>query len=328
MQEAAALRRLDHLIWTLVATIAAGVLSAPIFSGFYISWQAFLAPTLAWLALAGGGWFYGHVRPDPRLASGLTSTAQVVAIAAVGAPLSYLAVAAGAQLPLIDTALDATDRAAGFDWQALLRFLDDRPTLFGILRIVYMSLTLQMTTVVLCLAFSGRHMWLRVYTLAFLFAALTTILLSALLPAAGVWPYHGFTAAGASHIVPTVSTSWPVFHGLRDGSFRALVAVGSEGIITFPSLHAALAVILIGAMWPLRRLRWVFLGLNTLMLAATPIDGSHYFVDVAAGIGIGGLCLLAARAIAVRATSAPPAGAMANAPRLTAGQGNIRLPVM
>ena len=32
-----------------------------------------------------------------------------------------------------------------------------------------------MTTVVLCLAFSGRLMWLRVYTLAFIFAVLVSI---------------------------------------------------------------------------------------------------------------------------------------------------------
>ena len=52
--------------------------------------------------------------------------------------------------------------------------------------------------------------------------------------------------------MPAVHTVWPVFFGLRDGSFRALVAIGSEGVITFPSLHAALAVILIAALWPMR----------------------------------------------------------------------------
>src|SRR5262249_54253832 len=37
--------------------------------------------------------------------------------------------------------------------------------------------------------------------------------------------------------------------------------------------------------------RWVMLGLNALMLAATPIDGSHYFVDVLAGIAVAGVAL-------------------------------------
>src|SRR5712692_6668609 len=142
MNEAAALRRLDRLIWTQVAIMAAIVLSAPAVSNFYIEWTAFMAPILACLALAAAGWFYSRLRPDARLASGLVSTAQVVAIAAVGAPLSYLA--AAANLPLIDHALDAVDQAAGLDWRTLLAWTNDRPALFAILRPIYLSLTLQM----------------------------------------------------------------------------------------------------------------------------------------------------------------------------------------
>jgi hypothetical protein len=52
---------------------------------------------------------------------------------------------------------------------------------------------------------------------------------------------------------------------------------------------------------------------NTAMLVATPIDGSHYFIDVLAGIALGALSLTVARAMAARATShlAPHAGEMA-----------------
>jgi hypothetical protein len=299
MNEAAAVARLDRLIWTIVAIMAAIVASAPVVSNFYVDWQTFAAPISACLTLVAGGWFYGSLRPDARLASGLVSTAQVVTIAAVGAPLSYLA--AAANLPLIDHALDGVDQATRLDWRALLGWMNERPVLFEILRPIYLSLTLQMTVAVLCLAFTGRHVWLRVYTLAFLFAALLTIAMSAVLPAAGAWPHYGLTGAESPNLVPTVSTSWPVFFGLRDGSFRALVAVGSEGIITFPSLHAALAVILIAALWPIRRLRWVILPLNAVMLAATPIDGSHYFIDVWSGIAIAVVSLVAARAMAARA---------------------------
>jgi hypothetical protein len=296
-----ALRRLDRLIWTLVALTAGVVLAAPAVSGFRIAWQSFLGPALACTLLIAGGLVYRHWRKDARLASGLTSTAQVIAFAAVGAPLSYLAAALGARLPLQDGILDAVDRALGLDWMALLAAMDAAPLLYAPLRVTYLSLTLQMTAVVLCLAFSGRLLWLRVYTLAFIFAALVSIAVSALLPAAGVWPYHHLTTAGPTGILPAVSTSWPVFYGLRDGTFRTLLAVGSEGIITFPSLHAALAVVLIAGLWPIARLRWAVVALNALMLAGTPIDGSHYFIDVFAGIALAGVCLIAARAIARRA---------------------------
>jgi hypothetical protein len=299
--DAVALRRLDRLIWAIVAVVAAIVLAAPLVSAFQIAWQAFLAPALACGIMLAAGAFYRHWRADPRLASGLTSTAQVVAFAAVGAPLQYLA--ASASLPLYDHAFDAIDRALGLDWKAMLAWMNAWPVVFDVLRPIYLSLTLQMTTVVLCLAFSGRLVWLRVYTLAFILAALVCIAVSALIPAAGAWPYYGLTAADSAHVLPTVSSSWPVFYGLRDGTWRTLVAVGSEGIITFPSLHAALAVIVIAALWPVAVLRWVILALNTAMLIATPIDGSHYFIDVLAGIAVAVMCLVAARAIAARCES-------------------------
>ena len=133
----------------------------------------------------------------------------------------------------------------------MLAFMNAWPVLFDVLRPLDLSLTLQMTAAVLCLACTGRFVWLRVFTLAFFFAALITIALSAVLPTVGVWPHDGLTAAKLPHVLATVSPSRPVFHGLRDGSVRALVAVGSMGIITFPSLHAALAVIVIIALWPI-----------------------------------------------------------------------------
>jgi hypothetical protein len=318
MNEIAVIRRLDRLIWGMVAAVAAIVLAASLVSNFYIVWPAFAVPAATCLALSAGSLFYRRWRNDPRLASGLTSTAQVVAFAAVGAPLSYLA--AAANLPLLDPALDAIDRALGLDWMALLGWMNNHPTLYSLLRPIYLSLTLQMTMAVLCLAFTGRLVWLRIYMLAFLFAALITIALSVVLPAAGVWPHFGLTPAESPHLMPAVNTSWPVFYGLRDGSLRALVAVGSEGIITFPSLHAALAVILVVALWPVAVLRWGVLALNTLMLAATPIDGSHYFIDVLAGVAVAMVALVAARALAARAERTPMADSAGRLPQLAGGK--------
>ncbi len=318
MTESPALRRLDRLIWASIASVAAIVLASPLVSGFFIEWKTFAPPLLAGLTLAGAAWVYRHWRPDARLASGLENTAQIIAFAAVGAPLSYLA--AAANLPLQDHLFDAADRALGLDWRALLDWMNASPVIYAVLHPIYLSLTLQMTAAVLCLAFTGRFLRLRIYMLSFILAALITIAISVLLPAAGAWPYYALHAADSPHLTPAVSTSWPVFYGLRDGSFRALVAAGSEGIISFPSLHAALAVILIWALWPIPILRWVMLALNVAMLAATPIDGSHYFTDVLAGIGLAVLCVLAAGRIAARAERPRHASAASAVPSLVAGE--------
>jgi len=127
--------------------------------------------------------------------------------------------------------------------------------------------------------------------------------LSALVPAEGAWLHYGLKAGQS--VMPSSHTSWPVFLGLRDGSYRLVMAVGSEGIITFPSLHAALAVILMAAFWAVPIARWISVVVNSLMLAATPIDGSHYLVDVLAGVAIAVVCLLAARKFVSRTIAMP-----------------------
>jgi membrane-associated phospholipid phosphatase len=49
------------------------------------------------------------------------------------------------------------------------------------------------------------------------------------------------------------------------------------------------------------------LALNVLMLAGTPIDGSHYLTDVLAGGVIATFSLMAARKTVMRLTAAAPA---------------------
>jgi hypothetical protein len=307
---AAGFRRLDGIIWALVAAVAGLELTAVAFDGFSLVLRSYAAPGGTCLMLMLAARYYGGRRNDPKLASALECTAQVAAFAAVAAPLSY--VAASVALPLQDAAFDAMDRALGFDWRALLAVMKQWPEFHVAMRVIYLSLTLQMTAVVLLLGFTGRLAWLRVYTLAFIFAALLTIAISALLPAEGVWLHYGLKSADPA-IMPVSSSSWPVFLGLRDGTFRQVMAVGAEGIITFPSLHAALAVILIAAFWPVPIARWLSGVVNSLMLAATPIDGSHYLIDILAGVAVGVLCIVAARALVGRLNGRPAALVQAEA---------------
>jgi len=164
-----------------------------------------------------------------------------------------------------------------------------------------MSLSVQITAAVLVLGFTGRLAWLRVYTLAFIFAALGCVAISALVPSEGVWLFEGLKHSDP--LLPVSNGAWPVYAARRDGSFRLLMARGAEGIITFPSLHAGLTVIVIVALWPVRVLRWIGAVFNPLMLVATPIDGAHYLTDILAGIVVAAASLVAARTLVARFTS-------------------------
>jgi membrane-associated phospholipid phosphatase len=291
------LRRLDRLIWLSTAAVATFVLLAALASNFFIVWPSFTVPALATAVLIGAAWFYRHMRPDLVLASALENTAQLIAFAAVAAPLSYIV--AAANLPLQDQLFATLDRALRLDWLALLQWMDAFPASHTLLRLTYFSLTVQTTIAILSLALTGQLLQLRIYLLSFVSATLITIAISALLPGAGAWPYYGLSA-DPHRINSVVSTSLPAFLCLRDGSCRELMALGAQGIIAFPSLHAALAVILVLTLWPIPILRWVTLSLNLAMIASAPIDGSHHFTDVFAGLALGALCFRAAYRIAAR----------------------------
>ena len=303
---AATAARLDVAIWLLTAAAAALVVLAIPVGAFRLSWDSFAGPAVALAVLIPAAWFYGRVRNEPKLASALVGTAQIVAFASIGAPLSYVATAASWAIPLQDQVLDAADKALGLDWRAVLTWMNAHGELHPIFKHAYGSLTLQASIAILALSFTGRLIWLRVFMLAFIIAALIAIATMTVFPAYGVWGYYGLTPADYPHIDPVVrDLPVPIIDGLRNGSYRQLLSIGAEGIITFPSLHAAFAVILVAAFWPLRWLRWLALVLNAIVLASTPVDGAHYFVDIFAGLVVAAAAVASARVWVSRSANDP-----------------------
>jgi membrane-associated phospholipid phosphatase len=286
------LQRADRLIWAAIAVTATAVFAASVIGSFHIGWATFLKAGIACSLLIAAGWFYRTVRKDPRPAAALTSTAQIIAFAMTGAPLSYIA--ASAALPLWDATYLAWDRDLGFDWLTMLAFMNAHPALHVIFALAYSSFALQTTVVAIALAVTGHLLRLRVFIMSFMFTTFVTIAISAIMPAQGVWGHLHLSAQDYPAIAPvTQSLHLPIFHGLRDGTLRLLVGHGAEGIITFPSLHTALGVLFLLALWPVRYLGWIAALLNIVMIAATPIDGGHYFSDVIAGMAIAVLSWMA-----------------------------------
>jgi hypothetical protein len=281
----ARLKKADRLVWIAIAATAGVVLTASILGPFQIEWLSFRKPALVAGVLGVMSWFYANIRRDAALADALTSAAQIIAFAAVGAPLSY--VAASAALPLWDAELAALDRHLGFDWMAWLAAMNAAPPLHRILALAYTSFAAQTAVIAVILAAAGHARRLRVFMLSFVVTTLLTIGVSTLMPAQGVWGHLHLSAVDSPAIVPvTRDLPLAVFFGLRDGTLRHLVAEGADGIISFPSLHAALGLLFLLALWPVRYVGWIAALLNVAMIAATPVDGSHYLSDVTAGLAI------------------------------------------
>jgi hypothetical protein len=290
------LQHADRVTWIVIAAVAGAVLISSALEPFQIEWSSFRKAALVLTLLISASWFYLRVRKDAPLAEALMSAAQIIAFASVAAPLSY--VAAGAAFPLWDIDLAAWDHRLGLDWTAWLAIMNAAPLLHAILAAAYASFAVQTTAVVVVLAIAGHGLRLRIFILSFMLLTLITIAISTVIPAQGVWGYLHLSALDSPAIVPTTrDLHLPIFFGLRDGTFRHLVAEGAEGIITFPSLHAALGLLFIFALWPVRYIGWISVLLNLAMIAATPVDGGHYFSDVVAGLTLAALGWITVRYI-------------------------------
>jgi hypothetical protein len=309
------LQRADVAVWMTIAVIATVVAGFALLGPFQLNLRSFLIPATATAVLAAGGWFYRSVRNEPRLGATLSSTAHLIGFAAVAAPLSYIAATAG--FPLQDATLEAWDRQMGIDWTEVLDFVSSRPRLQYVLFFAYSSFALQTVTTVLVLGLAGQLTRLSAFMNAFFATTLITIAVSAIYPAAGPWLFLDIQPASANGFLPSSSTSWPVFIGLRDGTLHTVDGLNSEGIITFPSLHAALGVLFPAALWRVKRVRWVALGINGVMLIATPAYGSHYVVDVIAGIVVAAACwIVVARILDAASETRPQPFAAIRAPSI------------
>lgn len=247
-----------------------------VLGGWSVPWQGVL-PTV--LVVAGGQalLLIGRYRRDLRIRITVQAATLLIAFTAAAGFLSYLVVSTNA--PLIDARLAAWDRALGFDWLAWAAWLQTHPSVAAWLRLAYFSGLPQMAFIVMILGFTARPHLLGEFLRLFIAATLITILFSGLIPAAGAWKHYGLTAgydlASLSHFEP-----------LRSGELRFIPLQALQGLISMPSLHAATGVLLVNA----ARRHWLLLlpvaVLNGALLVATPVDGSHYLVDVIAGVAL------------------------------------------
>jgi hypothetical protein len=233
-------------------------------------------------------------RRDPQVMFVLGGTAQIVLLTAVMTPLTY--VAASMDFPMQDASLLAADRALGLDWAGYVGYVDAHPALAALMNTGYAMIRWPIFAIPVVLAAMGRYRRIEEFTFAFGLALFVTTLISGLVPAIGVYQQIGLDPATLKHIDPgayldQVRDLPPT----RAGVLRHLELLNLGGIVTFPSFHAASAVLYTWALWPLRWSRPFVVLVNGVMLAATPLNGGHYFVDVFAGIAIAVSAIVAAR---------------------------------
>jgi len=163
-----------------------------------------------------------------------------------------------------------------------------------VLALAYRAIGLPILVVTFVLPLAGFYRRAGEFVTAFTIALLVTTCVSTLLPATGVYDTIGILPSDFPNVVPQAYYDGMIkIPALRDGSLRELDLMHLDGVLTFPSFHAAAAVLYAWAFWVVRWFRPLNLLVNGAMICATPAGGGHYFIDVFAGIilAVASICL-------------------------------------
>jgi hypothetical protein len=308
MQATWQLYRLNWLVLGMMALLLLFGLAITSFSLDLDSvlFNVVLVPGL--LAAAGHG-LIALKRPPAwatSLAPALLAVAQLNVMILVAMPLTYII--ASANLPIQDASLARLDEMLGLDWRAYYRFVHERPALTPYIYLGYAMITWPTIGVPLLLVATRHYLRLQQFILACILTLVATALISSLVPAIGTYYEYGIAPDVPGFRATGYLVQLQELPSIRDGSLRKLDFNTMGGIITFPSFHAAAAVLSLWAFWTVWWMRPLALIANGGMLLATPLVGGHYFVDVIVGIAFAMLAISLAGRVGARSRSSAAPG--------------------
>ena len=220
----------------------------------------------------------------PRLAWGVSGMLQATAISTGGMMLAYAA--ASLDMPLVDEKLLRFDRAVGYRWEVYAEFVHAHPGLSNLLIFFYMLIFGLPIITTFMLARSGHLRHINRYLFATAIAITLTSAIFALCPALTAWNYLKIDPGLMQHFkfLPNATSGWERdLLDIRAGRGFLLHNTNGSGLIAFPSYHCIAGLIFVWALWPIMWLRLPTIIAASLLIAAAPIFGGHYFADIVGG---------------------------------------------
>ncbi|WP_369805582.1 phosphatase PAP2 family protein [Sphingobium sp. EM0848] len=180
-----------------------------------------------------------------------------------------------------DAALHRIDLALGFDWLKWYRLVSAYQLLQFLGTAAYRSIYVTPALLLWHCAWTGERERAYRFLAGFWLAALMTLLLFSLVPAVGPFSYLWH---GPINYMPE-SELWQsgLIPALRNHEVHIVDLGQLRGIVSAPSFHTAAAVLYMAMGWRIARLRWLIVALNAAMLLSTPVEGTHYLIDMILG---------------------------------------------
>jgi len=215
---------------------------------------------------------------------------------------TYLAMRAGQ--PLMDAPLQAVDKIL-FDWHAFIAFVDSRPALAWVLGQSYQSFAIQVLVLPIVLSMLGKTARAYRMVIAFGLIGFVSSAIAIWFPALGTYPTYIGNEAAPENINTYYGYFFlQQFDAVRSDPAFVFTPRDLAGIVTFPSVHAAVAILCMWATWDLALIRLPMLVLNMLMATSAISHANHYLIDVIGGIAVATICIIFVTRLAREKTEA------------------------
>lgn len=220
--------------------------------------------------------FYKLYRPDPRIVSLLESIFFILTFIQVINFLLYLV--ATLNFPFIDSTLAYVDSLFRIESPAIVFWFRDHERWSHVFLYIYITFFYQIPFVIFYFSVQGNALLLQRFVMHFMMALILTLLLSGFFPAMGPYVWYDYTPS------PLLAAALAQLLELRQGVLNLSKV---NGIVTFPSFHALMAMIYIYTFRHERKLIFIpILILNMLMIFSCLPIGEHYFADVLGAIPV------------------------------------------
>jgi membrane-associated phospholipid phosphatase len=308
-------RRLVSAAWIACAALVVCTAAVLAISRTPVDPRSF-AIVVALLAIPGALYFvYSQLRPDHAVAA-VAGVMTIVGVCSFAATVMGLA-ALRLDIPLIDPTLARADASIGLTSPAFLSWLARHPLVVHVLGLFYVSAA-PAVFVAIPLLMLTRQTW-RLWEFAFTFAVtvLATTLIATLFPAIGAVVFYEIDPTILAHLPAGAGRLYvPTFEAFRSGAMRTIDLDHLEGVVTFPSYHAVMALLIAYAWRRLPGASLVAAWSALVIVSAVPIGG-HYFIDLIAGGALWAAATAAAKAL--RAASSPARATIAQRGRASLG---------
>ena len=188
-------------------------------------------------------------------------------------------------LPFADAMLSDWDSTIGFDWFAYIHWLDGQDLLINIMNWTYSGLSQYSIIFFILLACFPKRMENCFEFLAlFIVSSTLCMVVGMLFPAEAAMIFYAPDLTGFTYAHPGAGTYHiDALNNLREAHAPILDLSNLPGLVTFPSFHTAMGLVLIYVCRSSIILLVLSLCINLSMIAATPLYGSHYGIDLIGG---------------------------------------------